>query len=335
MSNSVTNHNASYQWQPEDGRMTFEGEDVIIFWIETAMKSFVNTIEEVSGSAAANIVMETAGFRMGQLVSDFFRGDDITQVIHSLTGIYASAGWFAMEVVEINPEEKKVTIRMRDSWEYKINRLQGKEKIGNFLPGHLAGTLTGLFEQNIGFEVSKSQIEGNEYDEVHYFPSEGHPVQDIHHYIRQQEQEDLLKLEQKVEERTKVLTDLVKEISSPIIPVLEGIVVIPLLGKYDEARAEDMLSNTLQHLPDYSANYLILDVTGLNKEIDDYTISLLQSLTNATKLLGTKSLIVGISPKLGIKLTETNFNLEGLDCFSTLKHAIHFALAQEGKQIIG
>ncbi len=162
-----------------------------------------------------------------------------------------------------------------------------------------------------------------------------HPIKDIHHFTRIKEQEEINRLEQMVDERTETLSTLVKEISSPLIPVLDGIVVMPLIGKYDEARADDLLSRTMKNLPDYHADFLILDVTGLDDDLDAYSISLLQSLTQSTRLLGMKSAIVGISPNLSMKLIEANVNMKGLNCFSTLKHAIHFALAQKGKQIIG
>jgi rsbT co-antagonist protein RsbR len=36
------------------------------------MKMFFDTIEEVSGEEATNVVLETAGFRQGKLVGSYF-----------------------------------------------------------------------------------------------------------------------------------------------------------------------------------------------------------------------------------------------------------------------
>ncbi|WP_160118436.1 hypothetical protein [Bacillus sp. V59.32b] len=38
-----------------------------------------------------------------------------------------------------------------------------------------------------------------------------------------------------------------KKNSSQIIPVLEGIVVVPLLGKYDENWSEELIAKTLNN----------------------------------------------------------------------------------------
>ncbi|UCZ55153.1 STAS domain-containing protein [Bacillus shivajii] len=334
MSEKVDNQcSPPLRWEKDEGTLKFHGEDAILFWIDNAMKSFIDTIEEVSGNAAAKVVMDTAGFRLGRIVSDFFKGEDPDKVLLSLPDTYATAGWGKLEVVTIDVEKKTASVRMQNSWEFKVNRLQGKDGCGAFIPGHFAGVLTGLFEENIGYEIIHSEVEGAEYDEFHFAPSSISPVQNIHDYARQQEQEEIQKLESMVEQRTKELTNLVKEISSPIIPVLDNIVVIPLLGKFDQSRAEDMMKTTLHELPRFQAYYLILDMTGMDNKVDDFTVSLIQSLTKAASLLGTKSIIVGISPELGIKMTKSDYDLSGIDCFSTLKHAIHFALAEDGKEV--
>lgn len=327
--------NSHFSWNKEEATMEFAGEPAVLFWIETAMKSFVDTIEEVSGKQGAKVVMETAGYRMGLIVSDFFDFGSAESVIRDIPSIYASAGWGQILIKEVNEEEKTAVFQFKNSWEYRINQLQDKKEVGRFIPGHFAGNLAGLFDSHIDFEVTQSQLDGDEYDEFRFFPSLKSPVEDVREYIRTQEQAEMEQIEARVEERTKELTNLVKDISSPIIPVLDHIVVMPLLGKYDELRANDMMSNTITELPNYAAKFLILDVTGIDQNINEYTISLIQRLTSAAALLGTKSIIVGISPELGIKITHSGLDLNKIDCFSTLQHGIHFALAEEGKQVIG
>ncbi len=80
---------------------------------------------------------------------------------------------------------------------------------------------------------------------------------------------------------------------------MEGIVVVPLIGKYDEDRTEDLIVNTLNNLPKHQANYLVLDLTGLDKELTEYTASLIEKLGAAASLIGTKTILVGISADLG------------------------------------
>jgi len=55
----------SFAWDLEKGQFSFEGEDAILFWISSAMKTLFDTIEEISGEEAASVVLETTGFRQG------------------------------------------------------------------------------------------------------------------------------------------------------------------------------------------------------------------------------------------------------------------------------
>ncbi|MED1202388.1 STAS domain-containing protein [Heyndrickxia acidicola] len=331
----VTVAGQNFSWNTEEGNFNFQGEAAVLFWISSAMKSFFDTIEEVSGHESARIVLETTGFRQGIVVGDYFKSQNfsIKEVAEVLPNTYASAGWGKITVKSICQKENKAIIQMKDSWEYQINKAQGKEQYGTFIPGHFAGMLTGLYGMNIWYRVNKSQIEGEPYCEFEFFPSEQTIERNIHDLARKEQAQQIISLERLVDERTQELNELVKEISSPIIPVLEGIVVVPLLGKYDENRSEDLIQTTLFNLPKYRAEYLILDLTGLNKEISQYTIEFLNKLASSASLIGTQTILVGISPQLGIAITETNFNLSKFHCFTNLQYGIYFALSQQGRKI--
>lgn len=327
--------NANFGWNLEIGSFKFEDTDSILFWIPSAMKTFLDTIEEISGDEAASVVLETTGFRQGLVVSEFFQKSElaIDQIVPAMPGIYAAAGWGRIGFKEVDATAKTASISIKNSWEYKINKEQEKQKSGTFIPGHLAGILTGLFGENIWYRVVKSQLEGDEQCEFEFFPSQTTINQNIHKLARRKESHEIEKLESLVAERTRELSDLIKDISSPIIPVLEGIVVVPLMGKYDEARSEELIEKTLYNLPRYQASYLVLDLTGL-KHANEYTVDFIHKLGTSASLLGTETILVGISPELGMTITHSNFNLAKFNCFTSLQHGIYYALAQKGKQII-
>jgi rsbT co-antagonist protein RsbR len=324
------------EWDENSGNMRYSGEYAMVIWVETAMKSFFDTIEEVSGSEVANLVLETAGYRMGEMVSDFFKKDDVNEMFETLLRVYRAAGWGLITLKEYSHENNTAVLQIKDSWEYRINKKQGRNHESSFLAGHFAGLLTNLSDKNIWYSLEKSQLEGAEYSEYRFSPSKMTPKQNIHELTRHQEQHEIFKLEKMVDDRTKELRELVSEISSPIIPVLDGIVVIPLLGSYDEIRADELLQKTLNTLPEYKANYIILDLTGISESVDNYMISLILKMTQSASLLGSKCILVGISPKLSIEMTKADFNKRetNISCYSTLKHAIMYALSQEGKQLL-
>jgi rsbT co-antagonist protein RsbR len=326
-----------FEWDLEKGRFLFEEEDAVLFWISTAMKTFFDTIEEISGEEASNLVFETTGFRQGLVVGQYFekiKDVSISEAAELITDTYASAGWGRTIIKDLNFETKTLTAYIKDSWEHKINLAQGKTRSGNYLPAHYAGIFTGLFGTNIWYKVIQYQLEGNEYSIIEYFPSDVTISSNIHQLARKKESEQILHLEALVEEQTKELKELVKKLSSPIIPVLDGIVVVPLLGKYDEERSEELVVKTLNNLPAHKANYLVLDLTGLDKDISVHTASLIEKIGSAASLIGTETILVGISAELSIIIAQSHINFSKFDCFQTLQHGIYFALGQHGRKII-
>jgi rsbT co-antagonist protein RsbR len=327
----------NFSWDLKTGNFSFEGQDAVLFWISSAMKTFFDTIEEISGEEASNLVFESTGFRQGLVVGQYFekmKEASVAEAAEMITNTYASAGWGLTIIKDLNFETKTFTAFMKDSWEHKVNVAQGKTKGGSFLPAHYAGVFSGLFGTNIWYEVTQHQLEGNEYSVIEYFPADVTIADNIHQLARKKESEQIRQLENLVEEKTAELKELVNKLSSPIIPVLEGIVVVPLIGKYEEDRADQLIVNTLNRLPAYKASYLVLDLTGMEQEIGPHAVSLIEKIGSAARLIGTKTILVGISSSLGIEITQSNINLSKFDCFQTLQHGIHYAIGQMGRKII-
>ncbi|MGD6817240.1 STAS domain-containing protein [Metabacillus sp. 84] len=334
--NTIKVGGLEFSWNLDEGVFKYEKDDAVLFWIDSAMRILFDTIEEISGDKAASVVLETAGFRQGIIVGDYFKSQRLTlnEVAAVLPNTYASAGWGKMEISQVNHARKTAIIQVKDSWEFKINRAQGKTNRGTFIPGHFAGILTGLFGVNIWYKVIKSQIEGDAYCEFEYFPSATTVQQNIHEYARQEQSDQIRKLEHLVEERTHDLNILIREISSPIIPVLEGIVVVPLIGKYDEQRSYDLVQRTLQNLPAQKAQYMVLDLTAMSEDVTKGTVEFIDKLATSASLIGIKTVLVGISPDFAISIAKSEYNLSAFHCFSTLQHGIYFALSEQGRHII-
>lgn len=327
----------NFEWDLEQGKFLFEGRDSILFWTASAMRMFFDTIEEIAGEDATGVVMETTGYRQGVVVGEYFSGMDnvdIAGAAERIANTYASAGWGLAQIHNLDEENATLEVHLKNSWEYKINVAQNKKKGGRFLPAHYAGIFTKLFGRNIWYKVEQYQIEGFEESIIRYFPSDETIEENIHRLARLNEARQIRQLENLVEEKTVELKMLVKEISSPIIPVLEGIVVVPLLGTYDEERADELMIKTLQNLPKYKAEYLVLDLTGLNNNFTQQAASLIEKLGATARMIGTETVLVGISPKMSMVITESGIDISGFNCFQTLQHGIHFALAQKGRSIL-
>ncbi|MDR7073392.1 STAS domain-containing protein [Fictibacillus barbaricus] len=323
---------SSFFWDLENGTFQFESGDVMLFWIDSAFKVFLSTIEEITGEGTADLVFETAGYRTGLVVSDFYKNSvgDLAKSIDALPNIYITAGW-GKTYIEADIEKKEAIITITNSWETKVKVSQNSERIGRFLPGHWAGVFTGLYDTNMWYNVIDDECDEKRL-KIKVFESDITPSTNIRDLIKREEQNEIMKLEAMVENRTRELTDLIKEISSPVIPVTDNIVVIPLIGKYNELRSKDMLEHTLTALPAHHAQFVILDLTGI-KSIDTTMIDMLNKLVSSARLFGMETLLVGISPEMSMEITKNQYCLGESTYFRNLKHAIYFAFAKEGMHI--
>ncbi|NTW04348.1 MAG: STAS domain-containing protein, partial [Oscillochloris sp.] len=59
------------------------------------------------------------------------------------------------------------------------------------------------------------------------------------------------------------LAALVTELSAPVIPLYDGILVLPLIGSIDSHRAQDVMENVLESIARSHADSLIIDITGV------------------------------------------------------------------------
>lgn len=336
MKKQITIGDVELKWDLEKGEVLFEDGDVVLFWV-SAMETFFDSIREISGTEATKLVLETTGFRQGVIVGEGFldrKQINTSNVMGWLSNTYAPAGWGKVKIVKMDEEAKHFTLHIQDDWEFKMNQRKQKGLEGIFVPSHYAGVLTGLFGTNFWYNTVQYQSDENPYSIVEYYPSGVTVQSNIHEMSRKQEAMQIKELERMVDDKTKMLQNLVKELSSPIIPVLEKIVVVPMIGSYDEDRSEDLLFHTLSELPMHQAQFLLLDLTGLHKHISEHTAMLIDKLGAAARLLGIETILVGVSPELAMVIIQSQSNLKKFECLQSLQHGVYYALGKSGREII-
>ena len=78
---------------------------------------------------------------------------------------------------------------------------------------------------------------------------------------------------------------LVAALSLPIIPIEDDVLVAPLVGNIDSARAEQLLASVLEQVQAQRARAIMLDVMGV-AVVDTYVAQALLRTADATRLLG-------------------------------------------------
>ena len=133
---------------------------------------------------------------------------------------------------------------------------------------------------------------------------------------------DRVRAEKKLREQNRTI----QEISTPAISLWEGIVVLPVVGVVDSMRAKQMMSAMLAKIKETSAKIIILDIQGV-AAIDTAVANHLIKITKATKLMGCRCIISGISPSVAEALVQLGIELGDVATNSTLKDALGDAFA--------
>jgi rsbT co-antagonist protein RsbR len=119
----------------------------------------------------------------------------------------------------------------------------------------------------------------------------------------------------------------IRELSTPLIPIAEGVVAMPLLGTIDEARARQIVDTLLAGVAQQRASIVILDVTGV-QHVDQRTIGAIVQVSKAVRLLGAEVVLTGIQPQMARTLVALDLKLECIITLSTLQSGIELALAR-------
>jgi rsbT co-antagonist protein RsbR len=117
----------------------------------------------------------------------------------------------------------------------------------------------------------------------------------------------------------------VDALAAPVIPISDEIVVAPLVGAFDETRLSALSGELLDQIARRQARTLILDVTGL-VAFDTATARALLDTVNSCRLMGTRTMIVGVQPEIAQTIVGLGIDLEHIATRSTLQEAIRHAL---------
>ncbi|MRG94908.1 AAA family ATPase [Polyangium spumosum] len=118
------------------------------------------------------------------------------------------------------------------------------------------------------------------------------------------------------------------ELSAPLVPITDDVMVIPLVGTVDSARAEDLLRVALEGASKRALRALIIDITGV-RVVDSHVASRLLDTVRAVELLGAEVVITGIRGDVAQALVKLDLDFGAkVPTRSTLQAGIAYALGR-------
>ncbi len=121
--------------------------------------------------------------------------------------------------------------------------------------------------------------------------------------------------------------ETLKELSTPVIPVMDGILVMPLVGSIDTMRARDIMRVLLQGISQYRAKVVILDVTGVPL-MDTGIVNHINKTIQAARLKGAHTIVTGISDVVAEAIVDLGIDWGAVETLSNLQTGLRVALAE-------
>jgi len=132
------------------------------------------------------------------------------------------------------------------------------------------------------------------------------------------------------EEIIELQTGMLTELMTPMLQILKGILVIPLIGRVNEIRANELLDVAIRGASERGAKVVILDVTGVG-HVDTAMDSLLGKMARALRLVGVELFVTGIRSAIAAELARTATEVGKLKTYATLEGGVLAALQGFGR----
>ncbi|MBP2079808.1 RsbT co-antagonist protein RsbRA [Oceanobacillus polygoni] len=123
-----------------------------------------------------------------------------------------------------------------------------------------------------------------------------------------------------------------QELSAPLIPVMEGITIMPLIGTIDTERAKLIMENLLEGAIKHNSEVVLIDITGV-PVVDTMVAHHIIQAAEAVRLIGATCILVGIRPEIAQTIVNLGIDLSNFPTKSSLKKGFSTALEITGRHV--
>lgn len=149
---------------------------------------------------------------------------------------------------------------------------------------------------------------------------------------KRQNEDNLRMIEEKNREIADRQNMALRELSTPIISIWDGILTLPVIGMVDTERAADMMDTMLERVVNDQASHVIIDITGVNV-LDTRTADHFLRMAKAVRLLGSECLLTGISPPIAQTMTQLGIDTASVRTVRCLSDALAEAFRERGLEV--
>jgi rsbT co-antagonist protein RsbR len=150
-------------------------------------------------------------------------------------------------------------------------------------------------------------------------------------------------LEQRVAEQTRDVreamenlqrsAETIQQMSVPVVPIADGVLVLPLVGALDSQRAALLTERLLEAIQRERARTVMIDITGV-PIVDTQVAGALLRAAQAVRLLGAEPVLVGIRAEVAQTVVGLGLDLSHITSRRDLRSGLAYALGSEHAVIV-
>jgi rsbT co-antagonist protein RsbR len=135
-----------------------------------------------------------------------------------------------------------------------------------------------------------------------------------------------------VDERERVIREQqesIRELSTPVLQVRNGLLILPIIGVLDAPRARQLTEQLLAGIQSNRAKVVVIDITGV-ATIDEGVANHLVDAVEAARLMGASAIITGLSPRIAQTLVDLGVDLSMMKTVGDLQGGL-----EEADRVLG
>jgi CHASE3 domain sensor protein/anti-anti-sigma regulatory factor len=126
------------------------------------------------------------------------------------------------------------------------------------------------------------------------------------------------------EELERSKQQAILELSTPVLQLQPGLLVLPVIGALDLERAQQLDERLLRAVREHRARVVVIDVTGVPVLESAVALRVLRTVASV-RLLGARVLVTGMSAELAQALVALDIDVSALDSFADLQGGVEAA----------
>ncbi len=118
--------------------------------------------------------------------------------------------------------------------------------------------------------------------------------------------------------------EAIRELSTPVLPFREGMLLLPIIGQIDSQRARQLTEHLLESIRANRAKVIVIDITGV-ATVDSRVANHLVQTVEAARLMGAEVVVSGISPEIALTMVTLGIDLGSVHTVGDLQNGIEHA----------